>query len=435
MVRLVLLALLGLCACDRAKPRRGIPPRHALLVTIDGLRADRCSVYLYRRDTTTFPLTPEAYEAGRNLTLDELAHDGVLFTQAFAPTGHPRDSLAALHTGRSADPRHAPGQAVELDGAATLAEGFHAAGLLTVAFVTGDGPLPEVLARGFDQVEVGTSDLDTVRNAVEYCSDRDWADGRGQFLWMHLTGPAAPYWPAPPEGVDLGKDFTTQFADPAYEGERDGRVLQARLDAGEVLTPEELAHLGDLYDGELALTNFLLYQFLDFLRYGSVTAGAWDATVAVVAGTGGAELGARAGRAPWEVLRDSGLRVPLLLRHPDSLTGRRIFADLVTLSDVAPTLARWFELDVELEGRSLLGITDSDGQPPFLRRPVVASDGFGRATLRTDVWRLVTNGDGSAALHRIERMQELEEDFADVRPEVVRTLRAELEAALAEGSE
>ena len=29
-------------------------------------------------------------------------------------------------------------------------------------------------------------------------------------------------------------------------------MLQARLDAGEALTPEELAHLGDLYDGELA---------------------------------------------------------------------------------------------------------------------------------------------------------------------------------------
>ena len=71
MVRLVLLALLGLAACDRAKPRPGIPPRHALLVTIDGLRADRCSAYLHHRDTTTFPLSAADHAAGRNVTLDE----------------------------------------------------------------------------------------------------------------------------------------------------------------------------------------------------------------------------------------------------------------------------------------------------------------------------------------------------------------------------
>ena len=143
MVRPVLLALLALCACERAQPRRGIPPRHALLVTIDGLRADHCSAYLYRRDTTNFPLSAEDFKEGRNLTLDELANDGVLFTQAFAPTGHPRDSLAALHSGRSADLRRVPGEAVELTGAATLAEGFQAAGLRTAAFVTGDEPLHE----------------------------------------------------------------------------------------------------------------------------------------------------------------------------------------------------------------------------------------------------------------------------------------------------
>ncbi len=427
MVRFVLSVLLALAGCDRVPPRPGIPPRNLLLITVEGMRADHCSAYLYYRDTTASPSAAERTPEERPLALDDLAQAGVLFTQAFAPTGRPLDSLAALLTGREEGPTLPPGTPIDLGERHTLAEGFALAGMETVAFVTRPEPLPAALGRGFERLEVSPDDWETARRAVEYFAERDWGNGRGLFLWLHLAQPAPPYWPVAPENVRLARDYTRLFTDEDYGGERDGEKLWARAAAGEKLGPEELRYLTDLYDGELALNSHLLTSLVDFLRYSGVTSGAWDRTVTIVAGVSGAELGERAGLGPGESLHDSSLRIPLLLHHPDSLTGRRIFAEPVALVDLAFTITDWFRLDQGPAGEaSLLSITDSYIPRSFPSRPVLAGDGRGSLSLRTNDWRLIVDRGGEVELYRVQRMQELSGDVAEEHPEVVQELLARL---------
>ncbi len=435
MLRLVPLALLALAACGGREPRPGIPPQHALLITVEGLRADHCSAYLYPRATTNFQIDELMRRADRALTLDELAHAGVLFTQAFAPTGHPVDSFAALLSGCEANPDRSPGDAIDTEGHPNLAEAFAAAGFETAAMVTSEGELPEDLSRGFDRFDVTDEDRQTMRIAVDFMTAHDWGNGRGVFLWIHFRQPAEPFRPYTlANHLKQSINYAELYADPGFDGERDGGVLVERLRNGEELSESELRHLTDLYDGDLALADYLLFYLLDYFRYNGHTTGALDSTAIVIAGVNGVELGEAAGTQPWEALRDSSLRVPLVLRHPGSLTGRRIFAELTTLSDVAPTLADWFRLDmaVEGDGRSLLAITDAFSDLTFSQKPILASNGSGKATMRTSDWRVVVDLEGNTApeLYAIERMQEIEEDVSARYPGIARELEGTLRALL-----
>ena len=110
----------------------------------------------------------------------------------------------------------------------------------------------------------------------------------------------------------------------------------------------------------------------------------------------------------------------------DDLVGAKV-RPMGILADVAPTLADWFRLDEGPDGpRSLLAVTDTYVEREFPPRAVVVGDGAGRASLRTDDWRLIVGRGGEATLYRVERMQELEIDVAPEHPDVVAALREEL---------
>jgi arylsulfatase A-like enzyme len=90
---------------------------------------------------------------------------------------------------------------------------------------------------------------------------------------------------------------------------------------------------------------------------------------------------------------DSVLHVPLFLRHPASLTGRRVMGELVELQDLLPTILDWFDLPVPagVRGRSLLPLIDGD---PFESRDAFATWRDRVFTVRTEDWRYVWNPDG-----------------------------------------
>jgi arylsulfatase A-like enzyme len=97
----------------------------------------------------------------------------------------------------------------------------------------------------------------------------------------------------------------------------------------------------------------LLRQLLEIYKHHfEVEEEVWDRTLVVTAGLSGCELGERGYYGSKKSLHVQGLQVPLAFHHPRSLTGRRIFEDLVGLADVAPTLSEWMLLEPfsELEG-------------------------------------------------------------------------------------
>jgi len=388
------LLLLAPSGCSGKPERPGIPPRHILLLTLDGVRPDHLSGYGHAWRTTFLPTDPMAREEGRSRCIDDLMADGVSFAAAFAPLGRTLPALVALHCGRPPESVGVGDDAGVLSAEVpTLAQRLGAAGFATYAFVSQpDVELGPALARGFDVFEQSVDDHAALAAAYGWVLEHDFGNDRPVLLWLHLSGPLPPF---PTEGT-----FAPHFVDATATGGIGGTLEElARLHRGEITAePAVLARLAALYDADLAETNLLLARFLDRFQFVTTTSGAWTRTLTVLAGTRGLELGERHGYCgSARSLHDAALRVPLALRHPDSLTGSRVLDEIVELTDVVPTLLDWFDLPTDgssggpLPGRSLLSLVDSYVRRPFESRPAFTRTPEGILTVRTPRWRLIEN--------------------------------------------
>ena len=404
--------------------RPGEPPQHVFLVTVSGLRADHLSSWMYPRPTTLSEPPPPPGAA--DLSVDGLAASGVRFARAFAPRADSAAGLAELLTGLHDPAPDAP----------SIVAAFREQGFRCAAFLTGAAAEAEHLGRGFDLVfrpDAGQEDADyrAVQGAATWLKTEGEPSGERLFLWLHLSGPAAPWTPAPLRD----KDFAARFTDPDYSGAIDGgqATLDALRDPDTELSGLDLTHLVALYDAEVARTAYLVRQLAATFegRFDLLPRDLLSDAVVVFAGDRGCELfqHGRAAEDP-ESLYDASLHVPLLLRHPRSLTGSRVLGELVELADVAPTLLDWFGLEPEaargLDGRSLLPLTDSYVERPFDSRPLVRRRAA-RASVRTERWHLLVDGD-AARLFDVQADPLERHDRAGSHPAVVAELRAVLGA-------
>ena len=111
------------------------------------------------------------------------------------------------------------------------------------------------------------------------------------------------------------------------------------------------------------------------------------------------------------------------------------------LADIAPTLTDWCVLDgTELEGRSLLALTDSYIERDFDSRPAFGSSRErGLVTARDAQWRLVADvallagGGGDPGLYPVESQAERPREMSAERPDVVRGLVARLRERFSAG--
>lgn len=222
-------ALLPAAGCRREGPRPDV-----LLVTIDTLRRDHCSLYGYPVKTTP--------------NLDALASRGITFEDAYAESATTAPSHAVLMTGR-----HFRTNGVTKNGAAipkddlTLAEVLRSAGYRTAAFVSSFPLLTRFgFSQGFDayddnfemeQASIGRRKEDSVPHdryagaTLEHAAG--WlAENPGDqplFLWVHFVDPHAPYkapekfdahWPEGTPGPVKRYDAEVHYADEAL-----GRLL------------------------------------------------------------------------------------------------------------------------------------------------------------------------------------------------------------------
>lgn len=396
------IAVVAVCcltvACRRERP--GLEPRHVLLVTVENLRADRCSFLMHDRPTTWVPSDELMRKEQRAFGPDDMAADGVTFARCFAPSPVRDVSLATLFSARP--PLESgvtqagdvlPGELV------TLGEAFRAGGFHTTAFLGGSHPPDESFTRGFDTVETFPSDLDALRAASLWLA-RDPGMGERTFVWVHVAGLVPPWIPREPieeaDAILAGR----VFVDPAYDGLLDGSAESIeRVNSGELVpTAADREAIRALYDRQIAHTSAVIWTGLhgayDFHTAPAEASETWPRTLFVFAGLNGIELLEHGAIGAQGTLSDAVLHVPLILRHPDSLTGERIFDDVVGLADVAPTLLEWMRLPPlpGARGRSLLGVTDSYVEREFPPAPAFAQlPDRGVFTVRDGDWRLVWN--------------------------------------------
>lgn len=341
------LALTGCSAPDRPS---------VVWIIVDTLRADHLEWYGYERETS-----PE---------LASLVSQGVLFEQALTPQPETSPAIASLLTGL-----YPPGHGVRAlylrlhDQNRSAAELFAAAGYETAAFVSSFVMIDDFtnFGQGFEIYEDFVSDRELSRSNFERRAGatialaRSWFDARRSdrpfFLFLHLIDPHGPY--TPPGEWETHFTSTDTFPIP-------GRIANYQQLPG----LSDFSAYRDRYDGEIAYLFSQLGPFFDHLE----RAGILRRSLVVLTADHGESLGERD---RWlrhgDNVFQENLRVPLIIRMPDSVPGPRGVrrSEPVSLVDLLPTSLEVTGLAVPgaLDGRSLLPALSGGS---LISRPVYA---------------------------------------------------------------
>ncbi len=312
-----------------------------VVIVLDTVRADRLSGYGYGR-----PTTPR---------LDALAARGIRFANASSTSSWTVPAHASLFTGRYALDHGATQEHPRLDpGLPTLAEIL--AGYGWAAVGVSANPLVSALTgleRGFETFANPTQadasrgehpNLVAVRRSLERLPPE-----RPFFLFVNFIEAHHPYAPPEPER----SRFLRRSPDDALLASAIARTPEEFYADPGAVSPEELAVLSDLYDGEIAALDGQVGALLDELERGGRLR---DAFVIVTSDHGEA-FGEHGHVRHVFSLHRTLVHVPLVVVPPHGERAGEVRSDPVSLLDVfATVLARArIPLHAELPGRDLLG--------------------------------------------------------------------------------
>ncbi|MGA1841786.1 MAG: tetratricopeptide repeat protein [bacterium] len=334
------------------------PNFNLLLITIDTLRADHLGCYGYKKIETP--------------TIDRLASEGVLFSQALTPVPITLPSHVSIMTGTYPFQHGVRnnGNYILRKEALTLAEVMKANGYRTAACV-GAFVLDSLfgLDQGFDLYDDflprggrSATLLDNERRAEAVTkSGLDWLKknkGFPFFMWLHYFDPHAIYLPPSP-----------------FDKEYKGR----------------------LYDGEIAYTDKCIGDLIRGLNDMELMKG----TIIILTSDHGEGLGEHGEPTHAIFIYDSTLHVPLIIRTPkDILPYRRVDA-MVSILDIFPTVMDLLSLPIKdkgiasIEGKSLIPLIM--GKTDSLHKEILCESlypelnfGWGRVEgIRTDDWKYI----------------------------------------------
>ncbi len=302
-------------------PKRALPD--VVFITIDTLRADRCSLYGSPHPTTPF--------------LEELARTSVVFDAAYAASSWTPPSMASLFTGLP--PRaHGVVKGTIRDGKAydqqvldarfsTIAETFRAAGYQTIGITSNAHLVRRTgFAQGFDRFRVMPwNDARAVGAAArELVAARE--PGKPLLLWLHYFDPHSPYYPHAPwiDGYDVDAGWVRRCAGVEQDALQDEAAASGN-------SPLMQAALWAIYDSEIAYVDAelrSLYRDLPLFA---------NAVLAITSDHGETVMH-RGWIGHGNSLYDEETRVPLLIRLPGAKAGRRV-ATPVSNTDLYGTLA------------------------------------------------------------------------------------------------
>jgi choline-sulfatase len=292
--------------------------RNVFLITIDTLRADHVHCYGYDRIQTP--------------ALDQLATEGIRFTQAFTPSPITNSSHASILTGLLPSSHGVSDFGVPLaEGHTTVAQLLQKRDYRTAAFIGAvildSKALAPGFERGFDFYDNFPAQAETKsrwgrveRRGMEVVQHAEtWLSAHSagpHFVWLHLYDPHDPYEPPPP--------YSTTYKD-------------------------------RLYDGEIAYADSALSHFLAYLK----KLGWYEGALIIVVGDHGEGLGEHHEDTHGIFLYDSTTHVPLIVKLPSEREAGKSVGAQVRTTDIMPTI-------LGLLGVAAPANLDGDSLEPFL---------------------------------------------------------------------
>jgi arylsulfatase A-like enzyme len=379
-----------------------------LIVSIDTLRADRVG----RVDGSGRSLTP---------SLDALAAESAVFTEAYSAANETLYAHAALFTGKLPSTLGpADYSRFSIAGNPTIASTFHAAGYRTEAVVAGGHLAPEFgLSAGFDRYASGR-DFGSFQQTVPLALARldALAGGGAPWLlfvhgydvhapyvtWGPLHGQHTPGYDGPLLAASLvpwsfeqiyGAAWYPDFTPAAVSRARESEPASPAPDAlqawaaghpeGAVaLSAADVAFVRGQYDAAVRYADFHVGVLLSGLH----VRGLDDNTIVVVLSDHGEDLLEHGHVNHRLSLDDETLHVPLLLRVPGIAPSTT--AGVVGLIDVLPTLAALAGVaSPETQGRSLF--------TPEADRAIRSESASGEVSIRTREGRAAPRSGPAAA--------------------------------------
>ena len=305
-------------------PRPADDGKNVVVVLVDALRADHCSLHGYERETTP--------------NLDRWSRQGVVFENALAQSSWTIPSTATLLTGQYSY-THGLYDAYHwflVPGIDTLPTRLREAGWTTGAFVANRLVSQDRnFARGFEGFHVMPFATAAQVNRA-FLNWLDALEGRRFFAYLHYMEPHLPY-AAPGSFLNRYEEDQERHDEP--DPARSDEIVEALEDRiaerGCDLTPDEWADVRKLvnrYDGEIAYWDDRFGRLMKALE----TRGLLEDTLVVVTADHGEEFLDHGMLRHGHSLHDELLRVPLIFLNTGRDPKRR--SDPAGLVDVAPTL-------------------------------------------------------------------------------------------------
>jgi len=321
-------------------------------LSIESLRADHVGCYGYERPTTP--------------TLDALAGEGTVYTQADSVTSWTLTAHASMFTGLypAAHGVIHPKDRLS-DEAVTVAEVLRDAGYQTAGIVSGPY-LAEAhnLQQGFTYFDPSPisrlhgASADVTNPDMEAALQkflRSKRDGRPFLLFAYYWDTHSEYIPPPP--------FDTMFVPADARPIKNVQYMPA-FKLGRHIMPDQLEWLIAQYDGEIRCTDGYVGRLFDELR----ELGLWENTMVIVTADHGEEFYEHGRNSHKNSVYVESVHVPLIIKWPRSVTDAPAHDDrMVSLVDLYPTIldVAGCSVDAPLNGRALRDPVDRE-RPTFL---------------------------------------------------------------------
>ncbi|MFQ6083022.1 MAG: sulfatase [Candidatus Aminicenantia bacterium] len=358
-----------------AQLRKVTQDANVILLVIDAARPDHLSCNGYFRPTTPF--------------LDKIAATGVNFKCAFTEFPGTRGSTATLFTGYSPEVTSLFKIGSRLSPKfTTLAQLFKSKGFYTAGFIANGNVSADFgFQKGFDyysELHQKEEFSHTAQGFIPFLFP--WLEkmkNKKFFLYLHFREPHAPYIPPSP--------FKGMFSE-NYQSKIDPNKDKKKINQGKIkIDEQDLNYFIARYDENLASVDSVIGQIIEKMKQLKI----YQKTLLIVTSDHGESLSDHHHYfGHGIVLYDEGIRIPLIIHFPNDWLKGKTITSLVKNSDIFPTLAEIYELDIPnefIDGKSfapLLYNPDKEINSSIISRTHSSINGYGYS-LRTKKYKLI----------------------------------------------